>query len=211
MISSISITGLPPYEGGACLNELNKINYVFGPNGSGKSAIARLIKCEDSSNGIEMEWSSENHEEILIYDLDFVNQNISPTGVPGIYTMGEENIKLRDQIRKLNDEIGTAQTKAEDYLIQIGSQDEESGKSGELEKARLAALNSCWERKRKLPESFDPALKGAKKKESFFEKVCEEAKNGVKSVYSKDELINRADILFGKNLVKKTRAVNSII
>lgn len=203
MINSISITGVPPYEGGAYLNELNKINYVFGPNGSGKSAIARLIKCGDSSNGIEMKWSSENHEEILIYDQEFVNRNISSTGAPGIYTMGEENIMLRDQIRKLNDEIETAQTNAEGFLIQIGNRDDGSGRRGELESARLAALNSCWDRKKRLPEPFDPALRGAKQKESFFEKVCKEAEEGVELKYSKDELIHRAEILFGKNLVKK--------
>ena len=102
MIQKIVLTDCIPYRQ-AELTDCQKINFVFGANGSGKSTISRLLSplCPASDTRFDrstIEWSSDTHEEIIVYNRDFRRANFQQD-MRGIFTMGSATI---EDIKKLD-------------------------------------------------------------------------------------------------------------
>jgi wobble nucleotide-excising tRNase len=97
--------------------EPSYINFFFGNNGTGKSTIASAI---DSQNGLT--WgqnSSAERYEILVYNRDFAEMNISNLSyIPGVFSMGEKNIQIAEEIDKKKKESEMLQTQIFDNIAQ---------------------------------------------------------------------------------------------
>ena len=73
------------------------INYLYGKNGVGKSTIGRAIQ---STTGLI--WDSlhtGNEFSVLVYNEDFIKLNFaSYDNLPGVFTIGEDGITVRQEI-----------------------------------------------------------------------------------------------------------------
>lgn len=140
------------------------INFIYGRNGAGKSTIARTIA---SDSGVQWkEGKSSNDYDVLIYNLDFVNDNFQNYGnLPGVFTVYEKNIKIQNLV----DEKIIERTKLEEI---VSKANEEKGKKEKQQTSLMDTFqNTSWEKTRKIRETFDQIMMGFKQKKKFAETV----------------------------------------
>lgn len=106
MIRKIKFDKIPPYTSGEQIIEAKYINFLFGLNGTGKTTISRYLRHPMLPNyqSCDIEWEGEPLE-CVVYNKDFVDENFSESTIPGIFTLGEENIEIQTQIAQLDDKI----------------------------------------------------------------------------------------------------------
>ncbi len=144
MITKINLPQCVPFTKQSELDEMKRVCFIFGPNGSGKTTISRLIyneaQCEDSS---VLEWNNGQDIKTYVYNRDFVSKNFKAE-IPGIFTMGTENIEAKKRISELTEEINKAQQKLENNrknLIQ-------AKKESDQYESEIADV--CWKIKSEL-------------------------------------------------------------
>ena len=109
MITKINLPQHVPFTEPTVLDDMKRVCFVFGPNGSGKTTISRLIHDEAGNEDSSiLEWGDGPHIKTYVYNRDFVSKNFKAE-IPGVFTMGSENIKAKKQISKLTEEIDEAQ------------------------------------------------------------------------------------------------------
>ena len=142
------------------------VNFFFGNNGAGKSTIAKAIQ-----SGKDIAYASGKTKAdflTLVYDKEFVNNNISDyRKLPGIYTIGEENKKIQEEIEKIQKE------KISPINDEIAKLEEEQKKNESAIKEKLDTLHTeCWDKTRELNRMFKNTQKGAEgSKELFYNEV----------------------------------------
>lgn len=204
MIQKIVLTDCIPYRQ-AELTDCQKINFVFGANGSGKSTISRLLSplCPASDTRFDrstIEWSSDTHEEIIVYNRDFRRANFQQD-MRGIFTMGSATI---EDIKKLDikkAELSARKTELDTLNETIKKKEAEHTKREELFK------EDAWAHILKRHESdFQRAFdryRGSKSR--FIDELKarikgEKGQNG--KVCPKDDLLTRAKALYVATLTK---------
>ena len=107
MIKSISLKNVALYKNEAKIENLNKINFIYGSNGSGKTTLTNFLKNTEDFEYKECKIIWENSpKEILVYNKKFRDDNFSfSKKIPGIFTIGKENIEIKNEIEILNIEI----------------------------------------------------------------------------------------------------------
>lgn len=134
-------------------NNLKKINLIFGPNGSGKTTISRCFK----ERSITASYDVAEDPNFFVYNIDYINENfLSNNELPGIFTLGQNNIALENKIKKLEAEIEDAQRKIEDDIKLLGPTEESSelstGLFSELSKLNDTFENRIWVKKKELDD-----------------------------------------------------------
>lgn len=186
-----------------CVIKPTYINFFFGNNGVGKTTIARAINkvrkpANELSNisadtcGVEFALGkTPNHYNILVYNQDFIDANIQLYGgLPGVFTMNEQNIDKQNQIAEhkkeksaLDGTIGKLKTTIE-------------SKKSEINTLSSSFQNDCWDKTKNIREAFPLTQDGYKRKLQFTEKVI-----GVKMPieHSVDELKELYETAFDQN------------
>ena len=199
MIRSIKLNDCVPYQH-AELSDCKKINFVFGANGSGKSTISSFLSGspEPRFSQSTIEWETEAHETIYVYNRDFRQRNFQQT-IPGVFTMGSATIEdinelesKKETLVRLKDDWGR---KCESHRKFI----EEEIPAKELQ-FKLDAWNQIFKRNdADFQKAFD-GLRGSK------EKFLAELKrriagipNHIGSICDRNDLKTRAQTLYGAN------------
>ncbi|WP_311777489.1 AAA family ATPase [Trueperella abortisuis] len=136
------------------------INFVFGKNGTGKSTIATAL-----SEGTGVTWTGrDGHSSVhvRVFNRDFINRNISQLdGLAGVFTLGEKNIEIDQQVTQLR----TTQYQAEK---DAGDRAQEAARIGqELAQLRSEFEEQCWsttqDLRSQMPNAF-VGVRGSKQK-----------------------------------------------
>ena len=103
MIKQIKISSTPPYIGDEQKIDAKQINFLFGLNGTGKTTISRFLRSQDDPRFSQctVEWIG-TPLKCEVYNRDYVDENFGETSVPGIFTLGEETITVKQQIETRN-------------------------------------------------------------------------------------------------------------
>ena len=134
MIKSISLKNVALYKNEAKIENLNKINFIYGSNGSGKTTLTNFLKNTEDFEYKECKIIWENSpKEILVYNKKFRDDNFSfEKKIPGIFTIGKENIEIKNEIERLNIEISKkmeSKSDIENKITKLNAEKEESEKN----------------------------------------------------------------------------------
>lgn len=143
------------------------VNYFYGKNGVGKSTIGREIL---SDNGVQwVNGKSYGDFSILIYSDDFIKRNFSNyENLPGVFSIGEEDIEDRKQIDEK-----TIEKRAQEDL-RIAKLDEYQKKQAELNATIANFKTDSFSSVRNIRDKFSKALSGSLKSEGFAKKLLEQ-------------------------------------
>ncbi|MCI8804630.1 MAG: AAA family ATPase [Clostridiales bacterium] len=140
------------------------VNIFYGKNGVGKSTIARTIRL---NNGVRWQYGkSKNDFDILIYDMDFVNDNFGNyRNLAGVFTVSKTNIDIQ---KKIDEKIMRKAEKLDEYNEFINNAEK---KRLSKEKTITDFKNTCWNKTKELRNIFDEAITGKKKISLFGEEI----------------------------------------
>ena len=206
MIQQIDIAGIPPYLGENQTIKPKKINFLFGLNGSGKTTISRFIRSpfEDKyKNCCKLTWSGDSIE-CCVYNTDYVADNFCESSVAGIFTLGEENIEIKRQIKTLSEKLNQLRTKKEELNTELNGNDTTKGLQKQLEEHEATYCERFWIIKQQLDQegsSILDALIGVRgSKEAFKKKLLEQLGSNNAELKEKSELERLCTTMFGKTL-----------
>lgn len=178
MITKINLPQRVPFTEPTVLDDMKRVCFVFGPNGSGKTTSSRLIHDEaENEDSSILEWGDGPHIKTYVYNRDFVSKNFKAE-IPGVFTMGSENIEAKKRIDELNALIDEDQGKRE------GTREQCDQAKADLEQCESEITDECWKVKSELPEVLRNHWPGTGRKAKF-----------KKDVFSKIESLAQNDAL----------------
>ena len=131
--------------------DLPAASFFYGENGAGKSTIARSMRA-----GGALEWGEgfdPEDTEILVYDRDFVAENIaSAAHLPGVFTIAAENVRIQARLAEKRAELAGLEGRRG---AAVGERD---AVEREREKALDIFADEVWERTRELRKQFKEAI-----------------------------------------------------
>ena len=143
------------------------INFLFGNNGCGKSTISRSIKAK-----VGLDWETGRTAEdfnLLVYNEDFIKRNIaSYGGMPGVFTISEQNAEVQQKIDETTSLLGDAQKDFTKASAELGTQEVLVSKQYDT------FQNICWEKTKDFRKAVDAALTGKKTKDGFAKALLSE-------------------------------------
>jgi len=147
-----------------------KINYLFGGNGTGKTTISNLLNSMPVVDNASIDRDNDSNEIVLVFNRFFIRNNLKPqNGLDGILTLGEETIKYKEEIEKLNENISNYQ-----HQIEKNRATEEH-LTTELATLKTEIEEICWKLKQKFGSVFPKAFEGTlNSKNKFAEKIISE-------------------------------------
>lgn len=207
MIKSIKLNDIPPYVCGEQFIEAQYVNFLFGLNGSGKTTISRYLRFPfaPSYYKCSIEWNG-SPVEISVYNRDYVDENFKESSIPGIFTLGEENIdaqrkidEYRCSIKELNKHI----LKLQDTL----KDSEGNGLYSQLHNLDLIYAGKFWTVKQQLDKEHSPlqfAIEGFRgSKDTFKQKVMSEYSSNKSELVDRSELEQLCTQLYGSSVEKR--------
>ncbi len=165
MIAKISMKNVASYKDETTLETDKRINLIYGLNGTGKTQISKFLANQEDENFKDCNIEGLSNEEILVYNQDFIEKNFYSTDKQQrIFTLSEENITIKQEIEKLQEEL-------------IGfksSQNENERKLKEKQEDIIKIENDfkedIWKIKLSYYEDFKSFFKGiVGKKEDYFD------------------------------------------
>lgn len=144
-IDKITIKNNPIFANSTEMDGLKPVNFIFGTNGCGKTTISRLFRDYSDLNKIEIDPVLDPGTEIKVFNSDYISENfLSSEDLPGIFTIGQKNIRIAKEIQKLEKELAELDADTE-------ASKEKLKKDGDaLSEIRNQLKSSVFERLRKL-------------------------------------------------------------
>lgn len=106
MITKISMKNVASYKDETSLETNKRINLIYGLNGVGKTQISKFLANQKDEKFKDCNIEGLNNEEILVYNQDFIDEHFYDTDrQKGIFTLSEENISIKQEIEKLQEEL----------------------------------------------------------------------------------------------------------
>lgn len=192
MIKRIKINNTPPYICGEQVIEAKRINFIFGLNGSGKTTISRYLQNSERSSYCDCstEWN-DSPIKCAVYNKDYVDDNFRESSVPGIFTLGEENIEIQKQIEQYVISIKELKKQQSERQRQLEG-NPTGGLTAELQALETSYADKFWEEKQLIDRISSPlqlALEGFRgSKEAFKKKLLSEYSVNTSELVGKDEL-----------------------
>ena len=202
MIKKITLSKCSPFEQ-AEISDCKKINFLYGSNGSGKSTIGCFLSGEDKSDRFSessIEWDSDLHETIYVYNRNFRNDNFKQI-IPGVFTLGSATI---DDINELENLKKECDVKKDDLRKRLGTYNRYKD---ELIPAREELFkNDVWTHILKAnEEEFQKAFEGLRGSKDRFVAELKRRINGVTGsggiICQRDSLISRAKAIYASTPV----------
>lgn len=201
MINGINIAGEASYSAeGQSLTDLRLLNFVYGSNGSGKTTISRVIHDPGSYPSCSLAWANNLPLECLVYNVDFVERNFA-SSIPGIFTLGEENVETLARIDELKGQLGEISATIVNRRNTLQGVDGTGGKMGELASLRADIQRECWSAKGRHDAHFKGAFTGVRNSTSnFCDRMLEEWVSNTAALHTLDDLKARAAVVFAAEL-----------
>lgn len=200
MITSLTIDGPATFKNApAVLTDLKTVNYFYGSNGSGKTTISRVIDNPQADYpDCSIGWTNNSPLPTLVYNRDFVDQNFArDTDLKGVFTVGEDNMELQKQIKDKQQQIETLtddRNKLDDKL-----NNDANGAIKLSTNRHSMFVDTCWSQKTKHADVLEDAFRGDMgAKRSFCTKLLEEAAKNHAEPCDYDDLVKRAETVFGE-------------
>jgi len=205
MIESITVTGIPPFEGTEPATiALRKVNYFFGTNGVGKTTISRLIANPDQYPSCTVRWNGGQRLQTFVLNRDFVDNNFGQ--LSGIFTLGEEQKGVQDKIAAAVDARSVEVTKQTQWRTTLDGPDGNGGKRAELAQMETESEDNFWTVLQKYEVDFKDAFKGCRNdKKKFKRRLLDERVSNGAALRLMSELAGRAKTVFGDAPVKASR------
>ncbi len=123
---------------------------ILGNNGTGKTTLSRALKDKriESISG-----ESINNLNFVVYNVDYVKANFSENeNLPGIFTLGKDNIKIENEIKNLEEQKNELLSKIDNNTVSLGSDNKKSstGMYLVLFKLKVVYEEQFWNIKTKL-------------------------------------------------------------
>jgi wobble nucleotide-excising tRNase len=194
MLTSLTLRSVATYPPeGVTLAGLHPINFIFGSNGSGKTTLSNYIAnpASEDFEYCDMQWANGERLAVHVYNKRFREANLRQADIPGVFTMGEDSVARLDERKAREEELkalrGTA-TQQRDKVAEY---------TGKLERANEDFTNLVWDTlHKKHKDAFAPAFKGAGYKNTFRDKLLQEAKSNTAELSTLEELKERAAVAF---------------
>lgn len=206
MIESLSISNVATFgDKPEILFGLSKFNFIFGPNGAGKTTISRVIAEPDKYKHCQITWANGTSTQTLVYNRDFIDDNFNQSSeIKGVFTLGEENIETLDRISTERAEQRNLQNDIQTLQNTLSGEDGTGGKIGDLKALEESFKNKCWSQKQKYDDRLKGAFEGYRNNaENFKNKVIEEFTSNVANLVTLDDLVKRAETIFGQTPSKE--------
>lgn len=195
MIKTINMKNCASYDNeGISICDCNRVNYIYGHNGSGKSTISNYLQDPSLAQFCDcsIEWELGTESEVHVYNKTFRQKNLQ--SMPGVFTLGEATT---EQIKHL-EELKETKEKRRNELLTLK-------KSIQVKKAEKKHLYESFEKDawntilKKNEDVFLDAFTGLRGKKALFAgKVLSEYKKKPTTKSSREELVEKAKILFAK-------------
>lgn len=167
------------------------INFLFGNNGSGKSTIAKVIKEKSPSKLVWEVGRTADDFDLLVYNEEFIKKNIaSYDGMPGVFTISEQNHTIQQQIDDATRQLGIAQTSFIQVSTKLGEQEEL------MKKLYDTFQNICWEKTKDFRKAVSAAMDGKKTKDGFTKALLAEK---TPTEYDEATLISMCEAAFNSD------------
>jgi len=193
MIQEIMIQNVHGFgENSQHISDLSKVNLIYGKNGTGKSTFGRLLKQPELFSTCKI-ISESDQINVELYNSDYFYENFYQNDqLEGIFTLGRESRELAPQMERLKTQL--MDLRKEYKLLAIKK--DEAYKRKEL---LVKWINEkCWKIKKNYDGVFDQALKGAKTKASFQEKLLSIPLSS--DIFAEDDLKKRASTIFNTEI-----------
>lgn len=203
MIRKIVIKNTPPYLDGEQTIEPKHINFIFGLNGSGKTTVSRFLRSPEKDTFLDCRIDWQNTPlKCCVYNSDYVKENFSESSIPGIFTLGEENIEIKNRIGELTSAIRTEKDKSEKLQKEIYGDGAVVGYQDKLKQHEATYADLFWKIKQKFDKDKSPlllALEGNRgSKEIFKNNLLDQLASNKETTEDKDKLEQACSMLFGK-------------
>lgn len=205
MIKQIKMTGAQPFLCGEQTIEAKHINFLFGLNGSGKTTISRFLRKQNDQRfcqcSVDWDGGPLNCE---VYNRDYVDENFGETSIPGIFTLGEEDIETKHQIESLTQEIESLNTQYDSLRGELNGTADEQGLVDNLSALETKYTKTFWGIKQKIDKehsSLSLAISGVKgSMEQFKARLLSEKQKNRYELKEKNDLEQQCTRLFGNRV-----------
>jgi len=196
MIESITIADVATYDDtGVRIGDLKKTNFIYGANGTGKTTITKLLNEEalPEFSKCSVAWRAGIQLETLVYNKDFRERNFGKGKIDGVFTLGEATKEEKEAIELMVTQL--KEIKAEG----IQKKDTLEKLNAEKQQAEDDFREVAWVGVYKKYETvFKDAFVRVMKKESFKDKLVNEAGANTLDLKNFEELKTKAATIFGK-------------
>lgn len=145
MISGLRLQDSACFEPeGTLVGPFRESTFIFGANGSGKSTIARALQDPARYGRSEILWESPAWT-VRTYNRDFVDRAFGPSGLPGVFLLGEESKADHDALEVV------AKSLKERVARRGQLQENLDKKIGELDAERSKLETAAWAGEAKIP------------------------------------------------------------
>ncbi len=204
MIESIKISNVATFcEADVCDDTFSLINFIYGSNGSGKTTISRIIANEENYPDCKVKWTADLKLIPMVYNRDFIENNFSqPSELKGVFTLGEENIDIENQIADVKREIDQINSNITKHKETLNGKDHNKGKYEELEQHDEEFKEKCWEQKLKHYNELSSAFKGFMgDKGKFRDNVLKNFQDNNANLETLEQLVEKAKTVYGPTLI----------
>ncbi len=113
MITSISMSNFAVYLQKTELSYCKKINLIYGNNGTGKTLLSNYLMdpAQPSYADCKITWEDNRSLPVYVFNKKFCDNNFRKTNIPGIYTLGRENVNIEIKMEDIEDEISAQMEK----------------------------------------------------------------------------------------------------
>ncbi len=205
MIKQIEIDKTPPYVAGKQTINPKKVNFLFGLNGSGKTTISRYLRSPQQERyaDCKTDWYGAAIE-CCVYNTDYVKDNFLESSIHGIFTLGEENIEIKQEIDTLNKRLKDISEKKNALEVKLNGNEETKGLNKELVEHEATYSDIFWKIKQQLDNESSPillALTGVRgSKDTFKSTLLEQFRLNEAELKEKSELEHLCKTLFDANI-----------
>jgi len=202
VLNEVHVAGVASYPvTGEKLLGLKRVNYIFGTNGSGKTTLSRVIRAPGSYPTCALTWASGRVVEALVFNGDYAAETFRSSTTPGIFTLGQENDDIRNQIAEAKKTVDDLQIKIVGMEKNLVGEDRASGKVGELKALRSALDDAVWKYKQDHDDDFAEAYRGLRTNKILFcDKMLEHHGSNTSALHTFDTLKERAKTVFDKSI-----------
>lgn len=202
MIESVSLASYATFHASPeILDGLKQVNFVFGSNGTGKTTISRVIGNPVAYPNSNVNWTSDQPLQTLVYNRDFVSRNYEQSDeLKGVFTLGEDEAEVRGRIDELVKKRRELKEERRGHLVNLEGDEGTGGKKSELAELEEWLTEKCWVQKLRLEGKLREAFRGyLNNKAAFKEKARSEASSNSARVMPLEDLEKRAETLFRKS------------